>query len=329
MRIDFHTHFWFQPYFDFLDEYGEKYGLTYERDEQGSTTFYFRGYDFGPISEALLDTESRISKMDGAGLDMQILTFGGPGVHFFDVDDGVAMARRINDYLASVMKAHPGRFGGLATIHMKEIDAGLEELNRAVNELGLLGVGVFSNEDGVSLADERFVPLFERAAELDVPVFIHPGVPASNPMMQRYHLGALVGFMFETTLLFTTLVYNGLLEKLPNLKLVFPHLGGALPFLAERLNLGYRYEEVRNNLEQPPMESFRKVYVDTVSFYDPAMQCAYSLFGADHMVLGSDYPFGIGDLSRAAKCVSNMGISETEQESILGTTALGLLKMKG
>ncbi|MBI3090742.1 MAG: amidohydrolase [Candidatus Tectomicrobia bacterium] len=325
MRIDFHSHFWFEPYFEYLDEYGEKYGLRYERDEQGRTFFYYRGFDFGPIGEPLLNPQSRLGKMDRAGLDAQVLTFGGPGISFMDLDDGVAMARRINDYLAGVQRDYPGRLAGLASVPLRDVDAACEELTRAVKECALLGVGIFSNVNGVSLAEERFVPFFRRAAELDVPIFIHPNLPAANPMMTRYHLGALVGYMFETTLLFTTLVYNGLFEQLPTLKVVFPHLGGALPFLAERLNRGYHYAEVRNNLKAPPMESFRRAYVDTVSFYDPAMRCAHALFGADHMVLGSDYPFGIGDLTGAMKSVGNLGLSEAEQQAILGGTAQKLL----
>ena len=134
--------------------------------------------------------------------------------------------------------------------------------------------------------------------------------------------------MFETTLLCATLVYNGLLEQLPALKLVFPHLGGAAPFLANRLNLGFKYDDVRNNLKEPPIESLKKIYVDTVSFYDPATRCAYELYGADHMMLGSDYPFGIGDLTAAEKSVTRLGLPDAETQAILGGTAQKLLNLK-
>ncbi len=185
MRIDFHSHFWLEEYFEFLDEYGEGYNTTYERDEQERVTFYQRGFDMGPISEAVLEPNSRMKKMDDAGLDMQALSFGGPGVDFMSIDHGVSMAKLVNDKLGELMRSHPGRFAGLATVSLKDVDAACEELRRAVREVGLHGVGVFSNCDGDSLADERYVPFFECVAELDVPVFIHPFNPRPNPMIGK------------------------------------------------------------------------------------------------------------------------------------------------
>ena len=123
----------------------------------------------------------------------------------------------------------------------------------------------------------------------------------------------------------TTLVFDGLLEEHPRLKLIFNHLGGSIPFLADRLERGYRFPEVRKTIPKPPMEYFKRLYWDTVSFYPPAVECAHAFAGADHLVLGSDYPFLSGDLGRAVSSIEETALSPEDKDKILGGTARGLL----
>jgi len=327
VNIDFHAHVYPQVYLETLKEVQGRYGLRLEEDEEGRIRFYHRGFDFGPISATGVDPAPRLADLDAANIDFQVLTMGNPSIDLFESEDGVPLMRAINDAIAEMVRMRPDRLAGFACIGLKDLDAAVEEMRRAARELELKGFSTFTNVDGVNLSDRRFRPFFAEAETLDLPVFIHPLNSAPDPALERFHLAALVGFMFETTLVATTLVFDGLLEEHPRLKLIFNHLGGSIPFLADRLERGYRFPEVRKTIPKPPKEYFKRLYWDTVSFYPPAVECAHAFAGADHMVLGSDYPFLSGDLSRAVSSIEATALSPEDKDKILGGTARGLLSL--
>jgi aminocarboxymuconate-semialdehyde decarboxylase len=250
---------------------------------------------------------------------------GNPSIDMLKPEDGVPLMRAINDTIAEMVQKCPDRLVGFAAMYLKDLDAAKEEMRRATQELGLKGFSTFTNIDGVYLSERRFRPFFAEAAALQKPVFIHPLNAGPNPVLERFHLAALIGFMFETTIVATTLVYDGLLEELPELKLVFNHLGGAVPFLADRLDRGYRFPEVQKTIPKRPLEYFRRLYWDTVSFYPPAVECAHAFAGPDRLMLGSDYPFLSGDLERAVSSIEQTSLSHEDKGKILGGTARSLL----
>ncbi len=325
MNIDFHSHVYPMVYLETLKNKQERYGLRLEEDDDGRIRFYHRGFDFGPISATGIDPGPRLAHMDAANFDLQVLTMGNPSIDLFEPEDGVPLMRAINDDIAEMVRRRPDRFAGFGSVFLKDMDAAREEMRRSVGELGLKGFSTFTNVDGVNLSDRRFRPFFAEAEALDRPVFIHPLNAEPNPALERFHLAALVGFMFETTLVATTLVFDGLLEEHPNLKLIFNHLGGAVPFLADRLERGCRFPEVQKSIPKKPSEYFKLLYWDTVSFYPPAIECAHAFAGADHLLLGSDYPFLSGDLLRAVSSIEATSLSADDKTMILGGTAKGLL----
>jgi len=163
---------------------------------------------------------------------------------------------------------------------------------------------------------------------MELPIFLHPMVPVHPESMAEWPLVPLVGFVMDTTLTVSKMVYSGLFEKYPNLTLILPHSGGTIPFLLERINNGYRaFPDCRENITKLPGEYLKNFYYDTVSFHRPALMCTYQTFGADHMVLGSDYPHVIGDMGKAISSVEEMDIPIEEKEKIFGENGKKLLKL--
>ncbi|MDA2934445.1 amidohydrolase family protein [Acidobacteria bacterium AH-259-D05] len=327
MNVDFHAHVYPEVYLDTLERVQERYDLRLRRDAQGHLRFYHQGFDFGPVTNTGTDPRQRLADMDKADIDMQVVTMGNPSIDMLEPEEGVPLMRAINDAIAEMVQKCPDRLVGFAAMYLKDIDACVKEMERASKELGLKGFSTFTNCDGVYLSDRSFRPFFEAAEVLDRPVFIHPLNAAPNPALKRFHMAATVGFIFETTVVATTLVYDGLLEAHPRLKLVFNHLGGAIPFLAERLERAHRFPEVQKSIPQKPSEYFKLLYWDTVSFYGPAVECAYAFAGVDKLLMGSDYPFGAGDLGRAVSSIQETSIPDEDKEKILAGTACKLLDL--
>lgn len=329
MIVDVHTHVYPKVFIPRIAELSSRYEYRVKFNAEGLPTIYRNGVDYGPIVEPSFGPAGRIARLDAAGIDMQLLTIGFPGTDLLRAEDGVPLAREINDELADVCGRHPDRFAAMATIYMQEPEEAARELERAVRELGLKGLYTYANINGVPASDPRFRPVLAKAAELDVPVIFHPVAGARHDLLKGHHFGALIGFMFETTLHFATLIYQGIYEEFPGLKMVAPHLGGALPFLAERITWGYNYPDTEHKIPRNPREYYKLLYFDTTSFYAPALDCTYALAGADRMLMGSDYPFRIGDLERAVRSIREWGRPEEEKKRILGENAVRLFRLKG
>jgi aminocarboxymuconate-semialdehyde decarboxylase len=206
--------------------------------------------------------------------------------------------------------------------------ASVKELDRACSQLGLRGAMLFSNVNGVALADPRFTPLYELANDLEAVLYIHPTHPLNVEAMTDFWLMPLVGFLFDTTLAASNLVFAGVPEKYPNITWVLTHLGGAIPYLAERLDRGHRaFKECRANIQKPPSEYLKKFYFDTVNFNADALKLAIAFAGADHLVAGSDYAHQIGSPRLMLESLRALEISEEDRSGILGGNAARLLKI--
>jgi aminocarboxymuconate-semialdehyde decarboxylase len=232
----------------------------------------------------------------------------------------------VNDALASIMHERSDRFTALATLPLNDPAASVAELERATQELGFRGVMLFSNVNGVALSDERYWPLYEKAEETGAVLYIHPTHPVGVEAMTDYWLMPLVGFTFDTTLAAASLVFSGVVERFPTITWVLAHLGGAIPYLAERLDRGYfAFEECRANITKPPSEYLRKFYFDTVNFDVSALSLAIDFAGPDRLLAGSDYPHQIGSLRSMVESLRKLDISDDAREGILGGNAARLL----
>lgn len=327
MRIDLHTHFYPPEYLSALELLDNPLEVT--RDQSGNKIVKDRGARILTITPEMSDPTSRLREMDEAGVDIQVLSLSTPNVYPFSDDDSIDLASRCNDYLADLAATYPDRFKCLASVPLNAVDAAVRELERAIVELGMNGLIIGSNINGKPLNAPEFQPFFEEVDRLALAVLIHPMTPAGVETMYEYGLAPLVGFVFDTTMAVTRMVYDGMMETYKNIKFVVAHLGGAIPYLLERINNGYRaYPECREKIKDLPTNYLKELYYDTVSFHEPALMCAYHTVGAEHMVMGSDYPHVIGSMAEAVSSIEGLPVSEAQKQLILGQNALRILRME-
>jgi aminocarboxymuconate-semialdehyde decarboxylase len=323
MIVDFHNHYYPDAY---LRELERGAAVRLERDAEDRLLLHYPG-DYNVVVQGHRDLDERIRAMDEVGINVQAISLTTPGVHVEPRARGVALARLVNDEFAAAAQEYTGRFAPLAALPLQDPAASVEELDRAVG-LGHRGVLLFSNINGRTLDEDDYFPLFERIAELDVPAFIHPTNPSALGQLEDYRLTALLGFQFDTTAAVARLIFAGVLERLPSLKLVVGHLGGTIPFMAERIERGYEvYPECRERISRPPSEYFRRIYIDTVNFSPSALRLGLDFAGADRIVLGTDYPHQVGYIDRALAAVRDMPVSAGERAAIRGGNAARLLKL--
>jgi aminocarboxymuconate-semialdehyde decarboxylase len=325
MRVDLHTHFYPPGYLRALETLDSSLEVTEDKDR--NKIVKDRGARILTITEEMSDPARRLGEMDEAGIDIQVLSLSTPNVYFASDQDSVLLAKVTNDYLATLCSEFPDRFLCLASVPLNNVDLAIAELHRAIGVLGMNGLIIGSNINGVPLNSQQYRPFFEEVDRLGLTVLIHPMSPAGVELMGEYGLAPLIGFVFDTTLAVTRMVYEGLMEMFPNIKFVVAHLGGAIPYLYERINNGYRaYPECREHLRALPSKYLERLYYDTVSFHEPALMCAYHTVGAEHMVLGSDYPHVIGSIREAVSSVEDLELPADEKAMILGQNALRILR---
>jgi aminocarboxymuconate-semialdehyde decarboxylase len=321
--VDFHNHYYPPAYLEGLRTGPTAVTLTH--DAEGNPVLHYPG-DYNVAVRRHRDIAYRQQVLDRKGVDTQVLTFTTPGTHVEAPARAVALARLVNDALAAIVSERRPRFTALATLPLNEPRAAAAELERAVTELGLRGAMLFSNVNGVALSDERFWPLYERADALGAVLYIHPTHPVGVEAMTDYWLMPLLGFPFDTTLAAAKLVFNGVVERYPRIEWVLAHLGGAIPYLAERLDRGYHaFSECRARIARPPSDYLKRFYYDTVNFDPAALALAVRFAGPSRVLAGSDYPHQIGSIEKMHESIAALSVSEDERAAILGGNARRLL----
>jgi len=274
------------------------------------------------------DYIKRIEDMDACGIDMQCLSLGIPGTDRVEPDLGISLAKMVNDEISRIVNKYPDRFVGFATLPLQDIDGALEELDRAINDLGLKGVMIYSNVAGKPLDSPEFWPFYEKSAKLKIPIFIHPTLPVMANVTKEYQLTPVIGFLFDTTLAMLRIIFGGVLEKFPSLTFVLAHLGSTIPYVLTRIDFeSGLFPGSWVNISKPPSEYFRSVYVDTVSLHEPALKCAYETIGIERFVFGTDYPFW--DIPSGVNSIEKWEISEDEKNKIFSENAIKILRLKG
>jgi aminocarboxymuconate-semialdehyde decarboxylase len=324
MRIvDFHNHYYPPVYVEALMTSASAVRVTY--DEAGNPCVHYPG-DYNILVPGHRDIEYRRRVLDEHHVDMQVLSFTTPGVHVEAPAAAIRMASQINDAFARVCRSGEGRFAALATLPLNDPAASVQELERAMKELGLPGAMVFSNVNHVALDDERFAPLWSKADELGAVIYIHPTDPLGVEAMLEYWLMPLVGFLMDTTLAASKLVFSGVVERHARIRWVLTHMGGAIPYLAERLDRGYRaFADCRRHINRPPSEYLQTFYYDTVNFNPDAVKLATSFAGADRILAGSDYPHQIGSIPLMIDTIRALDVNDEVRKKIFGENAMRLL----
>jgi aminocarboxymuconate-semialdehyde decarboxylase len=321
--IDCHNHFFPPEYLEAIQSGPSNVKVTYDAD--GNPLLHYPG-DYNIVVPEHRDIARRAEVLEELGVDKQVLSFTTPGVHIESPKRAIELARMVNDSFAEIIKNYSDRFAAFATLPLNDPEASVVEMERVFVELGFKGVTLHSNVNGIELSDKRFLPLFEKANELGLVFDIHPSFPVGVEAMTDYWLMPLVGFPFDTTLTAAKLVFSGIVERYPRIEWILGHLGGAIPYLAERLDRGFHaFKECREHLSRLPSEYLKEFFYDTVNFDGKALQLAIDFAGADHLVAGSDYPHQIGSLARMKSTIKEMGISDDERAAISFGNATRLL----
>ncbi len=322
--VDVHNHFYPPAYLDELKAGRSSVRLTMDAD--GNPMLHYPG-DYNVAVQGHRDIAYRDGVLAREGVDVHVISFTTPGTHVETPARAVELARLVNDAYAAIARERP-RFRAYATLPLNDPAASVLELRRAVTELGMPGAMLFSNVNGVALADARYEPLYAAANELGAVLHIHPTAPVGVEAMTQYWLMPMVGFLMDTTLAAAHLVYAGVPERYPRISWVLSHLGGAVPFIAERFDRGFRaFKECRAKIDRPPSEYLKRFYYDTVNFDPHALRLAIEFAGADHILAGSDYPHMIGSIPSMLSSLRGLPVSESDKAGILGGNAERLLRI--
>jgi 2,3-dihydroxybenzoate decarboxylase len=285
------------------------------------------------IAERLDDLGGlRLREMDEAGIDFQVLSHSIPGLQAVDAESGPALARRVNDRLAEAVRAHPDRFAGFAALPTADPRAAADELERTVTRLGFKGAMINGLTDGVFHDDERFWPIYERAAALDVPIYIHPAVP-QRAVVETYYKGYVEkhpgllragwGFTVETATQGIRFVLSGVFDAYPGLKVILGHMGEGLPFYLWRISYGLRQSMSEKTFRAVFCEHF---WITTSGFFsDPALICCMMEMGIDRILFSVDYPFM--DNPPGAKWLETLPLCAEDKEKLLNGNAKRVLKL--
>ena len=326
MRIDVHNHFYPTGFLKQLENVGSTVGITIETDDWGRQILVQHGNRVVTITPPMTNANQRIEDMDQTGFDMQILSLSAPSVDIFPVKMGETLARVVNDEIARICQENPDHFMAFATLPFIDPDRTVKELERCIDALGFKGACMGTNINGMGLDNQILYPFYERMADYDLPIHIHPRAPADKETYKDYRLVPMIGFEMELCIAVVRLIMGGVMERFPNLKFIVSHLGGALPYLAERIQNCYEaYPECQENISLPAKDYLKRFYYDTVSFFEPALMCAYSFLGARRLILGSDYPHVIGDIREAVTSIEHLDIPQTDKEMIYSANILRLI----
>jgi len=244
-----------------------------------------------PVLTEMVDLDVKLEHMDNAGLGVSLLSLNIPGLDWIDEANAAAVARACNDELNAAVDAHPDRFGALAALPLQVPDAAASELERTMG-LGFNGAMVYSNCNGRHLDEPQFRQVFDTAGRLDAPVLIHPTYPLSAPTVDAHALIPVIGFLFDTTTATLRLILDGIYDRNPEMKLILGHVGSVIPYILGRIDLeSGRIPGGLGNIDGPVSDHIKKLWIDTVGAWAPAMQLAIDLFGIEKVLYATDHPF--------------------------------------
>src|ERR1044072_1916646 len=323
-KLDLHTHYYPPVYFDKIQDLPSEF--SFDKSPSGQTIIKYRGARFIVVTQQMSDFGQCISDMDRVGIDVEVVSLSTPNVFFADAQHQPEIARMVNDAYAELIAAHPKRFLGFASIPMDNPEAALAELHRAINDLKLNGVILLSNIGGKPLTSPEYRPFFAEANRLKLCILLHPMLPANTDPFREYVLGPIVGFMFDTTLAIARMCFDGMFKDFPDIRWIGAHLGGAAPYLMERMDNGWRdFPECRTKIDELPSTYLKKLYYDTVNFNPHMLMMVRDMIGANRMVMGSDYPHLLGSIERSVSSIESLEIPEEEKRRIFEGTALSIL----
>ncbi|MDP9003575.1 MAG: amidohydrolase [Verrucomicrobiota bacterium] len=343
MKIDLHTHILPRDWPDLDAKYGYSGFVRLEHHKPCCARMMIGDRFFREITDNVWDPKRRIEEMDRAGVTMQVLsTVPVMFSYWAKPADALDLSRRLNDHIADVVREDPTRYAGLATIPLQDPDLAARELERCVSELGLRGAQIGTHVDANShcarnetqnLDDRSLDPIWSAAAQLGAAVFVHPWDMLGKDRMSKYWLQWLVGMPAETSLAICSMMFGGVFERFPKLRVAFAHGGGAFPITAGRIEHGFNVRpdlcatDSKTNPKSYLADDHKpaRFYVDSLVHDPDALKLLLKLFGAERVALGSDYPFPLGE-AHPGELIASL-LSPKEQAQLLSGTAREFLDL--
>ena len=329
LKIDIHTHILPKNWPNLKERYG--YGGFVQLEHcSGCSRMLIDGEHFRDVSKNCWDPHTRIEECDKYEVDVQVLsTVPVMFSYWAKPKDTADLSMILNDHIADLVTEFPKKFIGLGTLPMQDADLSIKELTRLKEIKGIAGVQIGSHINGWNLDDPRIFPILEAAQDKDLSVFVHPWQMLGSDRMNLYWLPWLVGMPAETALSICSLIFGGVFEKLPKLRIAFAHGGGAFPSIIGRLEHGYnvRPDIVATHNKHNPRDYIGKFYLDSLVHEPAVLQYMIDLFGADCIALGSDYPFPLGE-ENPGEMIKNMKLEKNIVSALYSDTALKWLNLK-
>jgi len=328
-KIDIHTHILPENLNEITNTFSDPRFLRMDAIDDKTAMLRKDEKAFRKVDCNCWNHRRRIQECVNASVDVQVLSIIPVLFSYWAKDDeGLTLSKFLNNHIAEVVQDEPNRFIGLGTVPLQNPNMAITEMDRIVNELKLPGIEIGSNVNGENLSDEKFHPIFEQAEKIGCSIFVHPWEMMGQAEMKKYWLPWIVGMPAETSRAICSLIFGGVLEKYPNLKVAFAHGGGAFPFTTGRVDHGFNVRPdlcaVDNSVL--PSSYMKNFYVDSLVHDENAMNFLIQTMGAERIAMGSDYPFPLGE-HHPGKLIESMNLSDSTKQRLLAGTALEWLEL--
>jgi len=281
------------------------------------------------LHSKLTSIQDRLADMDASGIDVQAISPAPHQYYYWAPDEvGRDAARIVNDSIAEIVSMHPDRFVGIGTVPLQNPKMAIAEMERAIKKLGLRGIEIGTNVNGIELSDTRYHKFFATAQELGILIFMHPLGTTEGKRLSEHYLVNIVGNPMDSTIAVSNLIFEGVLEKYPKLKICIAHGGGYLPSYAGRMEHAYHARpDCRQCLTHPPSRSLKKLFFDTIVFDPLHLKFLVDQYGSKHVMMGTDYPYDMSE-ANPVEFVQSSDLSLLERKDILGINAARLLGIR-
>jgi predicted TIM-barrel fold metal-dependent hydrolase len=314
LKVDVHAHLYSRDYLAELDRIFANPRTPRERATAATLQ--------GKIKKdsAMWNADERLELLDEVDVQYQVLSLSVPQAYEGSQADRLKLARISNDDFATTVAKHPRRFLGFGSLPLPHVDDSLKELERCLDQLGMVGVCLGTNVDSNWLDDPRLAPIFDELDRRKAVIFLHPLTAVCAQGVTDFNMSADLAYVYDTAATVYRMLFSGMFDRYRRMKLIVPHLGGMLPALIGRFGKSHQVHPACQSIQRTPHEYLKDFYYDVVSYYVPALHLAAAAFGTDHLLLGSDYPFAIGDLRAAIQSVEE-AFGPEDQAKIFGGNA--------
>jgi aminocarboxymuconate-semialdehyde decarboxylase len=327
-RTDVHSHYISKQVLNEIQRVGERCGTLYENREAVGIFVHTPERAYGPIKPAFYDIDLRLEFMKHHSIDRQVL-LPPPFVFYYwtEAAEAYSLMRMHNDDTAEAAKISKGRLLGFGTVMLQNTKASILEVER-IRSIGLVGVEIGSNVNGNNLDDPALLDFYEAIQESNLSLMIHPHNVAGQERMANYHLRNLLGFPLDTTLAAAHLIFSGVLDRFPRLRICLGQAGGFLPYIIGRLDAGYRARpECAQKIKRPPSEYLRNFYYDSIIHSTHSSAFLLDTVGADRVMLGTDFPFDMNSTSPVAEIEGQVALTKAQRASVYSLNAKGFLAL--